>query len=793
LTSVLAQTTPSATSTLWEIDWPYTPGEWSLAGAFAIVALLSVWLYRKDARALPPGWAILLMSLRLAALLGLAVILLNPHTRTQTTAYRPSQAVLLIDTSTSMQQPATDVRAGTPGRTRAEAVRAILNDSPLIDELRKIHEVDVYTFDSDLSPQAARLEKISPAADEAAAKPVDWTQLTEPRGSTTRLGDSLDKLLVETRSKTLAGITVFTDGASNAGRELRAATERARGQGVRLIAVGVGGTEPPVNLAVEKVISPSDVQKGDGYEITALVQGLNVAGKTANVELLEKGPDDPQLTVVDSRQVALTENGVPAEAKFERQATTGGIHEYEVRATVAGLSETRDDDNSQARSISVFDRPLKVLMIASGPMKEYIFARNVLNRNRGMVVDVWLQTGEPGISQDANQLLFKFPETREDLFAYDVLMAFDADWSKVTLEQQKMLEEWVFAEGGGILFVAGDVQTPLFAAATEANEPLRTLYPVVLDEVAVQIRGRDRAEIAHPLTFTAEGQAAEFLQIADSATESATAWDEFPGVYRTYPTQARKGGTTVYAEFSDPLSRGADGQPVLLAGQRYGQGATLYLGSPELWRLRSLKESYYERLWTKLVRKAAEGRSKRGVQRALVILEGREFELGQTVPVRVRAVDSQFQPLSANSLRIDVIDPRGRPLVPGPSLDRDRNRATEYVGGFRVALPGRYKISLEVPGSIDKASAEIDVTVPQREFASLQQDVAALKSLVEGTGGAYLTVEEIAKLPSLLPDTGQEFVIDQRIKELWDRNWMLGLLVGLLSLEWLLRKLLKLA
>lgn len=788
---VLAQSPdPSSTSTTWDIDWPYSVGEWCLAGAFVLVAALSVWMYRRDARLLPRPWAPILCALRLAALAGLAAILLNPHTRTQTTGYRPSQVALLIDTSTSMQQPATDVVSGTTPSTRAEVVRRALAESPLVEELRKTHIVDVYTFDADLSPQAARLDRVTGTPTPAS---VDWPKVTEPRGSMTRLADSLDKLLVEARSKTLSGVVIFSDGASNAGRDVRVANERARDQGVRLFAVGVGGTQPPVNIAVEKLVSPSDVQKGDGFEITALIQALNAAGKTATVELLEKGPNDPEPTVVDSREVPLGDGGAPAETKFERQPAEGGTYDYTLRARVAGLTETRDDDNVQMRTVNVFDRPLKVLMIASGPMKEYVFAKNVLNRNRGMQVDVWLQTGEVGISQDANQLLFKFPETREELFAYDVILAFDADWTKVSDDQQKMIEEWVANEGGGILFVAGDVHSPIFAAATEANPPLRTLFPVVLDEVALQIRGRDKAEIAHPLALTMEGKAADFLQLADSADTSAAAWQEFTGVYRCYPTRARKSGATVYAEFSDPLARGADGPPVLIAGQRYSQGSTLYLGSPELWRLRSVNEQFYERLWTKLTRKAAEGRSKRGVQRALVILEGREFELGQTVPVRVRALNSQFQPLGAETLKIDVTDPKGRPLIPAPQLTRDRNRATEYFGGFRVALPGRYRIELTIPESNDKATAEIDVTVPQREFASLQQDVTALKTLVDATGGSYLTIEEAGQLPTLLPNAGQEFVIDQRVKELWDRNWMLWLLVMLLSLEWLLRKLLKLA
>jgi hypothetical protein len=40
---------------------------------------------------------------------------------------------------------------------------------------------------------------------------------------------------------------------------------------------------------------------------------------------------------------------------------------------------------------------------------------------------------------------------------------------------------------------------------------------------------------------------------------------------------------------------------------------------------------------------------------------------------------------------------------------------------------------------------------------------------------------------------GQEIIIDQQLRELWDRQWVLFLLVGLLGVEWLTRKLLKLA
>jgi hypothetical protein len=353
-------------------------------------------------------------------------------------------------------------------------------------------------------------------------------------------------------------------------------------------------------------------------------------------------------------------------------------------------------------------------------------------------------------------------------------------------------------EGGGLILVAGDVYTPQLAAALEqpqgGMQHIASLYPVLLEQVKYSLGSSDRADQPWKWGLTQEGKAAGFLKLLDEPSATMDVWEEFPGVYRCSPTRGRKGGTTVYAEFTNPLSRGADGQPVLLAGQRYSQGNTLYLGSPEVWRLRSIDEDYYDRFWIKLVRKAAEGRTKRGLQRGMLILEGRDYDVGQTVPVRARVQSAQFQPLSEDTVAIEVYDPTGRPMVPAPVLKRDPNRREEYVGDFLALVPGRYRLELAVPDSREQVAADINVTLPALEMAELRQDAQALKKLVEGTGGAYLSVDEAEeRLPELLPNMGQQIVIDQQLRELWDRQWVLFLLVGLLGVEWLTRKLLKLA
>ncbi len=811
LSHLLAQdssTAVSSVSSAFEWDWPYSTGDWAVLVGLLVTAGWALFIARRDTRDLNPFWMVWLGGLRVLTIAVLVVIALNPHIRTQRESFRPSQVAILVDTSTSMKQPAEDVRSGSAVQERAVAVREFLAKSPLIATLQKQHAVDVFTFDSDLVGPLYRFPWAGAASGGPpgeAVQPPQWDVWLKPAKNATALGDAVDKVLAEQKGRTLSGVIVVSDGANNVGRSPDSAIARAKQHGVKLMAIGVGGTTPPVDLSILKIVSPTDVAKGDAFELTAWVQTRGLSNQNANVELLQRGPQDASPIVVDTKSVPVVEGAGPLEVQFSRSLTEAGAFEYTIRvAAGTEVIESRTDNNAESRTVNVFDRPTRVLIVASGPMRDYIFAKNLLFRHKSIDVDVWLQTGRVGISQDADNLLFKFPENREDLFAYDVLLAFDVDWTLVTPEQQQWIDEWVSGEGGGIAFIAGDAYTYLLSSEDEKWNKVRTLCPVIVDDSATGTTLRDSAKQAWPIDLTQDGKAAEFLKLYDDPTKDSI-WSKFPGVYRTQATRGRRGGVTVYAEFTDPLARGADGPPPLIAGQRYGQGNSFYLGSPEFWRLRSISEEAYDRFWIKLTRKLAEGRSKRGLQRGMFVLDSREFDLGQTIPVRVRVLNEQFQALTSPSFPVDVYDAEGRPLTPSLVLTQDRFRPAEYTGEFRADLSGRYRLEMEVPGLKDRLKEELQIRLPEREFAEMTQNVAVLTALADQTGGKYFSLtaktsevsEDFGSLAAaiapLLPDKGERIVVDQRIDEVWDRGWLMGLLVGLLAVEWLSRKLLKLA
>jgi hypothetical protein len=802
-----------------EFDLPETALEWSLYGGGVLaVIVLSVLLYVWDSAALSGFWKSWLMFLRIAALLTLVVVATNPHHRKPITSFRPSQVALLVDTSLSMRFGETMPQAGTPApeapeiRSRAEAVKALLSGSPLIEKLREQHEVSLYTFDSTLNrkhhvfqPKHDATASTAPAETSqnqtGQDKPLDWDTWLQPRGLETRLGESLLKAIRELSGPSLSGIVIFTDGGSNAGIEPATAHEVARSLQVRLITVGLGSTQQPVNLQVAKIRAPTDVHIGDAYEFSAFIQAQGMAGRGVNVELLmrSEGDEDVEPTVVETREVEIREDGIPVEVKFQQLPTVAGSVEFFVRALpTSQIRELSDEDNERRKTVNVIERKTRVLLIAGGPMRDYRFVRTMLFRHPAISVDVWLQTVDPvfagQVSQESDKLLIEFPSTKADLFEYDVIIGFDPDWKRIAPTQLQLLVDWVDRQAGGLILVAGDVHTPELASSTEELKAILELYPVFLNPYLFDFHYEKSSNQAWRVDLTLAGREAGFLQLTDDPATSAGTWKEFPGIYRCYPTGGEKAGATTYAFFSDPRSQTDFGLPILLASQFYGSGRTLYLGSAEIWRLRALDEDYYDRFWTKAIREVGRGRLKRGTQRGMLLLERNQYVLGQNVRVQAHLLNPQIEPLDIDSVIMEVFDPSGKPLIPAQELLRDKNRPGHYIGNFRAGIPGTYRIEVPIPESKDQLVSKIDVVLPNLESDNPRQNAKLLTDLVRDTGGRSLQLAEAEKeLPALLPNRGEEFLIDERLRPLWDRMWVLYLLVGLLSLEWLTRKLLKLA
>jgi hypothetical protein len=303
---------------------------------------------------------------------------------------------------------------------------------------------------------------------------------------------------------------------------------------------------------------------------------------------------------------------------------------------------------------------------------------------------------------------------------------------------------------------------------------------------------------ALPVNFSREGQDADFLWLSDSSSSSRRAWESFPGVYGFLPVRGIKPGATLYACLHD--SRLGDSEkPPYFVGQFYGSGSVFYMGSGEAWRLRAVDDNYFNQFYTKLIRHVSQGRLLRGSRRGVLLVGQDRYVLGNSIEIRAQLTDGRLEPLnSPGGVTLQIITPEGG--VQSLVLQPDATRQGTFRGQFPALQEGSYRLELPVPESDnERLTRRVQVKVPELERENPQRNDQVLGKLAVG-GQYYVGIDSILHgkqpLAGVLKDRTTTFVQpeshDAKAEEPWFK-WMMIALCSLLCLEWLIRRLVKLA
>jgi hypothetical protein len=796
-----------------------------------LVVAFVIYMYRRDSVELRRGVGVFLAVLRLAAFAGLLVNYLDLQKRTEKLVVHNSQVAVLIDTSVSMSRADSD---GTPvpqSPIRIDQVTAALAQGDFIQRLRATHDVQFYRFDQDVVrvatfPKMAESEEAIDAEEEAASsrdlrpplagatpladaeKTIEWATVLTPRGVESRYGQSLRQVINDLRGSPLAGLVIVGDFAENAGLKAEVAVQSAIDARVPVYTIAVGANRIPVNVGIVDFKAPARAYPGDKYQVEALIQAKELSGRNVAVELVthEAGSkiDADAGTVLANEVLLLGGNNEIKQIKFELE----GIKEPGRRTMTLRLTGVRDDsnptDNQSTVDMEIVERKNTVLLFAGGPTREYQFLRNQLKRDRDSVVDVYLQTELEGISQDSRKILDAFPSTLAGLADYDTIVAFDPDWRLLSEEQIQAIDDWLYKESGGLIAVAGPVFMDQWIQDRELAK-VRSIYPVEFNTRLLSLDdSRYGATVPWPIEFTREGSDAEFLWLGSSREESESNWKEFPGVFGFYQVKGPKPGALVYGRFGDPEASALADKPIYFAEQFWGSGRVFYMASGEMWRLRSIEESHFEQFYTKLLRHVSQGRLLRGSRLGNLLLERDRYTQGSTVVVRAQLSNAQLEPLTVPDVTLQI----SRPDFTTQSIKllADKSRKGMYAGQFPALVPGGYQLELVAPDAPDEPlTRRFTVTAPQLEIEDPRRRDELATELAKRTNGEFyigmdaaLGVGGSRSVAALLEErdqTRQTYQTGARDPD-WDHNWMMSMLffiVGVLCVEWVVRRLFRLA
>lgn len=757
---------------------------------------------------------------------------------------RAAIAAGLADPAGGVQQPL-PADAETLRLSRAELAVKALTDGRLrlLQRLAPAVDLRVMTFGRDLreatahgDERDARPERGSGGGDAPASgeglgrdapsveRAVSAVRSLRPADDATALGNALRDAMERTRGQPLAGVLLVTDGANNAGVSPVLSARRMAGTrpgtrptdpsvtsgadtlsgGVPLLIYGVGVTRPR-DLAVLTVTSPQTVFVDDDVAVTVRLRSGGLAGQSARLTLEADG------LAVAAETLTLPSDGEMT-ATLRWRPASGGSRRADVQLTarvepLAG--ELTADNNAASTRVRVVDGRIRVLYVESRPRWEYKYVQAILLRDRRVEANfVLLDRSEPQAmpaSGDGGPMLPRFPETRDALFSYDVVILGDVDPATLSREQTAWIETHVSQFGGGLVLMAGRRNMPWRWAGT----PLERLVPVEwtasrvgggrgADGPAVGSAG-DASETPRRLTLTPAGRMSEMLRLADDDAGNLALWASLPPVYWTAAVgRARPGAEVLLVDDATPLRRGdasgrpgvspdgaadAGGTPVV-AVQRYGAGTTLFIGTDNLWRWRrNVGDRHHARLWGQIVLRMALPHLLGESRRTQLSADRRQYAAGENVTVFARLYGPTFEPILRDRVtavlrRADDAEQRTvdlRPVPEQPGL---------YRGESRVPSPGRWRLTVDTD---DEAALDLDVTESRLEQLETALNEELLVELARITGGAFFREEDLHRLPERLAPRGDGLrtTYDAAV---WASPLYFLLLIVLWSSEWGLRK-----
>ena len=682
--------------------------------------------------------------------------------------------------------------------SRLERIRRLLleGDEPLLAGLAQEHNVDLATFSD--AEVASLWHGLAGRTDDVLGMLLELSVV--PAGEATNVGLGLDTAIAMSQAQTDAekksqgssrlAAVVFSDGRHNYGKSPVQLAKICGSRGIPVFTVGVGSLRKPGDIAVVGVEVPKSVYFKDRVKGKILLRDNMPEGQSF---VLKITCEDQTLWEEQLKTTGLGQRFVEydfAIEKFLEETLKGKDRElrYEsfaltLRAAVAGLKEEDAEprnDSQLFRTRSIF-RKNRVLILDGRPRWEYRYIRNLLDRDEkwevtALLVDPTARDG--GIRR--GERLGEFPSGPELLYNYDLIIIGDFPAKLFNPHEIEWIRDAVSLRGIGLIFVdglrrnlQGYADTPLaevIPVRWTGAEPIRNPQSLRLTEKGV-------------LRLTEQGTDMAALVLSSGDKTNEEIWASLQPPHWLASIEDLPGAEVLV----EAVLR--ERQVPAVVFRRYGAGKVLFTAFDETWRWRyRVADEYHQRYWNQmadLIMAEPFAVSDRFVSidaGALV------YTPGQTALIRAKVRDAEGKPVTQATVKANVFRD-GQKVASVPlNLDKDSG---EFHGHTATLQPGEYEVKIEVLGYPEEqmlAKAQFCVQRPQAgELAQLDCDQELLEQIASGSGGEFFREEDARSLADRLKPLSEGKVVESDTA-LWQSYFWFAVVVGLLTIEWILRK-----
>jgi uncharacterized membrane protein len=721
---------------------------WALLLAAAAGALVAWNAYRRVP--LSAGRRAVLSTLRFTALAWLVICLMRPVSAPRETDLHDSIVAILVDASRSMGL------ADAGGLRRIDRARTLLSHDIL-------PEVSTH-FRTELLRFGDRVRETDAAGVSATDRRTDLTA-------------ALEDVRDHYRGQALAGIVVISDGGDNGGGDLVSAASA----GPPIYTIGLGAPTVARDREITSVTAADSVQP-DALVDVAVSAVSHGYGRTAyDLRLLDNG------RVVDLRRVTPAGDGVPVSTTFRVAPNRDAPAVYTIEVP-SSSDELVVENNARSVLVPPPARPRRILFIEGAPGFEHSFLKRAWDGDRGLEVDSVVRKGRDDSGADtfyvqaarsrAGALVGGYPRTREELFAYDLVVLGNEEADAMTAAQLELTRAFVAERGGGLLVLGARA----FERHSFRGTPLEDVLPLELTDRSNGVVQASTSPGSNRVALTSAGAAHPIMQIGPTATENAKRWSAIPPLAAVSPLGDPRPGAAVLA-----VSGGPGGVPrALVAVQRYGDGRSMVFTGEGVWRWRMMlpaSDQSYDRFW----RQAARWLGQR-TRDAVALTLPPAPAAGDLMTIVVEARDQGFMPQRDAQVDVRVTAPDGH--VDAVAAQPVAGQPGRFQAASRTSSGGVYRVSADarVKGSpLGSASGAVLVGSFDPEMADPRVNEDVLQRIAQASGGRFLAMSDVGSLADRLR-AGAPAALSTSRRDLWHTGWSFALVIVLLSAEWLVRR-----
>jgi len=552
------------------------------------------------------------------------------------------------------------------------------------------------------------------------------------------ISEVLNTVYDQYSNQNLGAVILATDGIYNEGRNpIYAGTKLS----APIYTVALGDTTPKRDLLIKRVFHNKIAYLGDKFSIQIDVAAQNCAGTNTQLVVKKVGSGSPQ-----TFPLRIEKNSFFTTKEVIINADLAGVQRYLVSVNkVAG--EVSTVNNSKEIFIDVLDARQKILILADSPHPDLSAIKSSLDRNKNYEVEVkYASSPTVNISAYDFVVLHQLPSSKNPATAV---------FSAIKDNRKP------------VLFIVG-TQTDIGKLNSTQNMLSITGNTTNTNDVQASIATDFSLYRIDPLIENAVPKFAPLLapfgQFKEGPNTSVLAYQRIGKVDTKYP--------------------------LLTFGEHHGAKSAI-ISAENLWKwklfdyLENKNHDIFEELLGKCVQYLSLKEDKRKFRASL---DKNIFNENEQIIFDAELYNQSYELVNEPDASIIVTDDDGKNY--NFTFDKIGNAYRLNAGLLAV---GNYKYTAKTfsNGEELKIAGQFSVRPIQLELFETTADHTLLKLLSDKYGGATIAPSETSSLTAIIKEKGNAKPVlyeSTKTRSVINLKWILFLLLGILVLEWFLRR-----